>query len=164
MVLIHQFRDSLTRLYVIPTYIRFMARPARLANQQQPLYRLKTTDINTRVAAMTSTTQTEPSIPADRKFRTSDGMFTVSSDHTIKSWNSAAERIFGITSEQAIGRKCHEVLCAKNGSNRVKCNRNCMVMSNAVKGRTTRDFDIDCKTRSGDIKTLNMSVVLTKAD
>jgi len=113
---------------------------------------------------MTSTNQTEPSIPVDRKFRTSDGMFTVSSEHTIKWWNSTAELIFGITSEQAIGRKCHEVLCAKNGSNRVKCNRNCMVMLNAVKGRTTRDFDLDCKTRSGDIKTLNMSVLLTKAD
>ena len=41
---------------------------------------------------------------------TSDGIFVVSADRTLLSWNPAMERITGIPKEAAIGRQCDEVL------------------------------------------------------
>ena len=38
-----------------------------------------------------------------------DGVFTVDSDWKITSFNRAAEKITGITKEEAIGRYCWEV-------------------------------------------------------
>ena len=98
------------------------------------------------------------------EFRTSDGMFSVGSDHKIKLWNTAAEKIFGNKSEQVVGKKCYDVLCAGGNAGRVECNRGCTVISNSGKGRTTKDFDLECKTSNGDIKTLNVSIVLRAAN
>jgi PAS domain S-box-containing protein len=91
-------------------------------------------------------------------------MFTVGSDYKIKLWNSAAENIFGKTSGQVVAKKCYEVLCAGGKTGRVECARGCSVISNAAKGRTTKDFDLDCKTTNGDIKTINMSIVIPSAN
>ena len=41
-----------------------------------------------------------------------EGVFTVDSQWRISSFNKAAEEITGIKSEDAIGRFCHQVLCA----------------------------------------------------
>ena len=41
---------------------------------------------------------------------TSDGIFVVSADRTLVSWNPAMERITGIPKEAAIGRPCDEAL------------------------------------------------------
>ncbi len=87
-------------------------------------------------------------------------MFTVTTDQKIKSWNSTAEKLFGYTRNDVIGKKCYEVLCANGNTGRVKCNRGCVVLTNAAKGRTTRDFDLTCKTADGSSKTINMSILL----
>jgi len=97
---------------------------------------------------------------AQGEFRTSDGMFTVSPDQKILTWNATAEKLFGYQSEQVVGKKCYEILCANGTPGRVKCSRGCVVMSNAAKGRTTKDFDLECKTGDGSVKNINMSIVL----
>lgn len=94
------------------------------------------------------------------EFRSSDGMFTVSTDQRIKSWNSTAEKLLGYRQDEVVGKKCYEVLCANAGPGRVKCNRGCVVVTNAAKGRTTRDFDLMCKTSNGESVQLNMSILL----
>jgi PAS domain S-box-containing protein len=94
------------------------------------------------------------------EFRTADGMFTVTVDQKIKTWNTSAEKILGYSSDQVIGKKCYDVLCANGNIGRVKCSRSCVVTSNASKGRTTKDFDLECKTSSGETKNINMSIML----
>ncbi len=94
------------------------------------------------------------------EFRTSDGMFTVSTDQRIKSWNSTAEKLLGYRQDQVVGKKCYDVLCANASPGRVKCNRGCVVVTNAAKGRTTRDFDLECKTSDGETVQINMSILL----
>ena len=93
-------------------------------------------------------------------FRTSDGMFTITADQKIKTWNASAEKLLGYSSDQAIGKKCYDVLCANGNIGRVKCNRGCVVVTNASKGRTTKDFDLECKTSTGESKNINMSIML----
>ncbi len=87
-------------------------------------------------------------------------MFTVTADQRIKTWNATAEKLFGYRRDQVIGKKCYDVLCTNGNPGRVKCNRGCVVVSNAAKGRTTRDFDLECKTSEGVVKNINMSIML----
>jgi PAS domain S-box-containing protein len=94
------------------------------------------------------------------EFQTSDGMFTVTVDQKIKTWNASAEKILGYTSDQVVGKKCYDVLCANGNLGRVKCSRGCVVVSNASKGRTTKDFDLACKTSDDEAKSINMSIML----
>jgi PAS domain S-box-containing protein len=102
--------------------------------------------------------KTEVSVQGE--FRTSDGMFTVTTDQKIKTWNASAEKLFGYRSDQVIGKKCYDILCSNGNLGRVKCGRGCVVMSNASKGRTTKDFDLECKTANGETKSINMSIML----
>ena len=41
-----------------------------------------------------------------------DGVFTVSPEWRITSWNKAAERITGFSAEEAVGSYCHDVFKA----------------------------------------------------
>jgi PAS domain S-box-containing protein len=41
-----------------------------------------------------------------------EGVFTIDENWCITSFNSAAEKITGISSEDAVGQPCHQVLCA----------------------------------------------------
>ena len=91
-------------------------------------------------------------------------MFAVTSDQKIKTWNAAAEKMLGYRPDQVIGKKCYDVLCANGKAGRVKCSRNCVVVTNAAKGRTTRDFDLECRTSDGDQKSINMTVMLPTQD
>ena len=45
-----------------------------------------------------------------QNYRTSDGMFAVTSDQKIKNWNAAAEKILGYRQEQVISKKCYDLL------------------------------------------------------
>ena len=96
----------------------------------------------------------------NQAYRTSDGMFAVTSDQKIKIWNAAAEKMLGYRPNQVIGKKCYDVLCSNGNTGRVKCSRSCVVVTNAAKGRTTRDFDLECRTADGKPVSINMSVML----
>jgi PAS domain S-box-containing protein len=93
-------------------------------------------------------------------FRTSDGMFTVAVDQKITSWNVTAEKLLGHRQDQVLGKKCYEVLCVSDNPGRIRCKRECAVVTNAAKGRTTRDFDLECRAADGSLKQINMSVLL----
>ncbi len=95
-----------------------------------------------------------------QEFRTFDGMFSVTREQKIKSWNTTAEKLFGYRRDQVLGKKCYEVLCANSSTSRVKCGHGCDVVTNATKGRTTKDFDLECKTSEGEFRQINVSTIL----
>lgn len=43
--------------------------------------------------------------------RTSDAMIAVGADLTIVAWNEAATEMFGLTTDEALGRPCYSVMC-----------------------------------------------------
>lgn len=95
-----------------------------------------------------------------QEFRTFDGMFSVTREQKIKSWNTTAEKLFGYRRDQVLGKKCYEVMCANSSTSRVKCGHGCDVVTNATKGRTTKDFDLECKTSEGEFRQINVSTIL----
>ncbi len=66
-----------------------------------------------------------------------DGVFTVDDDFRITSFNAAAENIVGISREQAIGRKCHEVFRASI------CQQGCVMRRTLEDEKPARDIQID---------------------
>lgn len=87
-------------------------------------------------------------------------MFTVTVDQKITTWNATAEKLLGRRQDQVLGKKCYEVMLAIAGPGRIRCKRGCAVITNAAKGRTTRDFDLECRMADGSHRQINMSVVL----
>ncbi len=60
-----------------------------------------------------------------------DGIFTIDCKQTITYFNHAAEKITGIKSEQAIGKKCYEVL----GSSSDQCKEKCFLKESMLTGK-----------------------------
>ncbi len=89
-----------------------------------------------------------------------DGVFTVDADQRIVHWSESAQRILGLTAAETEGRPCHEVLGGRDSLNYRFCRRNCPVMANARRGRTTPDYDVMCHTSSGEERWLNVSIVI----
>jgi len=95
---------------------------------------------------------------------THDGVFAVDAQQRIVHWNSSAERILGLRAEDVLGKACYELIGGKDSRNYRFCRRNCPVMVNAKRGRSTPDHDILCSTPTTDQKWLNMSVAIPKAN
>ena len=66
-----------------------------------------------------------------------EGVFTVDKDMAITSFNAEAERITGIARDEAIGRKCHEVLKASI------CQQGCAMRESIETGEPRRDVLVD---------------------
>ncbi len=95
---------------------------------------------------------------------THDGMCVVDSHQRIMYWSPSAERILGLKAEEVLGKPCHEVVAGRAPQNYRFCRRNCPVIAKARRGRPTPDYDVLCSLRDGDVKWLNMSIVIPKAE
>ncbi len=65
------------------------------------------------------------------------GVFTVDADFNVTSFNAAAERIAGISRDEAIGRKCHHVLRASI------CETDCALRRTFETGKPVNDVRVD---------------------
>ncbi|MBI4201808.1 MAG: PAS and helix-turn-helix domain-containing protein [Chloroflexi bacterium] len=93
-----------------------------------------------------------------------DGMFSVDEQQRIIHWSPRAESILGLKAEDVLGKPCHEVVGGRDTRNFRFCRRNCPVLLNALKGRTTPDYDILCTVPEGEGKWLNISVAIPAGD
>jgi len=72
-----------------------------------------------------------------------DGVFTVDSDRVITSFNPAAERITGVPSSQAIGKRCYDVFHADC------CEKQCLLEQTLKTGREAIDQPVNITDSSG---------------
>lgn len=92
--------------------------------------------------------------------RTSDAAFTIAADGQIKSWNKAAERLFGYSAKEVLHRTCYQVLEGVGPLGTQVCHEGCSVMECAGKQGEIPNFDMKAKTRSGQRIWINMSTVI----
>ena len=59
-----------------------------------------------------------------------DGIFTIDCKQTITYFNHAAEKITGLKKEQAVGKKCYEVL----GGSSIECKKQCFLKESMLTG------------------------------
>lgn len=85
-----------------------------------------------------------------------DGVFTISPDKTITSFNRAAEKITGIHKDQAVGQKCFDVFHASI------CQGAC-AMENTIKtGRSVIDLPVNILNSKGETVPISVSTAVLK--
>jgi len=58
-------------------------------------------------------------------FRSGEAMMAFDADLCVLVWNDAAETLTGIPAEEAVGRRCWEILCATDDHGGVVCHTGC---------------------------------------
>src|SRR5574340_106242 len=91
---------------------------------------------------------------------TSDAAFTIAADGQIKSWNKAAEQLFGYSSKEVLHKTCYQVLEGVGPLGTQVCHEGCSVMECAGKQTEIPNFDMSVKTRSGRRLWINMSTMV----
>jgi PAS domain S-box-containing protein len=79
---------------------------------------------------------------------TSDAAFAVDGLGQIVAWNRAAESLFGMTAQQAIGQACGQIVQGMDECGAV-CSENCSVQQAARKHHPIGNFDLQVQTKQG---------------
>ncbi len=64
-----------------------------------------------------------------------DGIYTVGPDRTVRSWNPAMMALTGYTEEEAVGQKCFNLLRARDTEGVDMCAADCPILAAAKSGR-----------------------------
>jgi len=64
----------------------------------------------------------------------SDGIYTVGADRTVRSWNAAMVALTGYAEEEAVGQKCFNLLRARDGDGVDMCAADCPILAAAASG------------------------------
>lgn len=87
-----------------------------------------------------------------------DAAFAIDSIGSIVAWNAAAERLFGLKAEDAIGRFCCDLIRGSDETGRI-CGPECSVQRAVRQHQPVSNFDIEVPTPEGD-RWCNVSVLI----
>lgn len=90
------------------------------------------------------------------------GVYAVSLDETIVFWNQAAERILGYSSDEAIGRRCHELFSGLDlaGGHQEDHRHECPSITALQAGRLPSQTQMHIVCSSGDRKLVSMTPII----
>ncbi len=91
---------------------------------------------------------------------TSDAAFAVTEQGEIRSWNKAAERLFGYPAADALGHTCSELLDGTGALGTKVCGGGCCIPLRAAPQIEFPDFDLEVRTSGGARLWINVSTVL----
>lgn len=89
---------------------------------------------------------------------TSDPAFAVDGDGSIAAWNSAAEDLFGLPADSAIGKSCGNILQGSDECGGV-CSPDCAIQQATRTHQKICNFDLEVQTTSGR-RWCNVSVLV----
>ncbi len=93
-----------------------------------------------------------------------DGVLIINQDQDIIYWNQAAMEILGYNQTEVIGRPCYEILEGRDNQGRLVCREYCRVAMTVRKGRRATNYDSSVRTKSGDLRWINMSTFTLPAN
>ncbi len=85
-----------------------------------------------------------------------DGVFTIDNDNTITSFNTAAERITGVSRHEAVGRKCHDIFHASI------CVHDCALKKTIASGQAVIDQKINIINADGERIPITISTAVLR--
>ena len=88
-----------------------------------------------------------------------DGAAVIGDDGQVTFWNAAAEKIFGLTPADVLGRPCCEVFAGYDDSHAVLCSPTCRILSCARLREPVASFDMRTRTKAGRPIWINVSVL-----
>ena len=91
---------------------------------------------------------------------TSDAAFVVTDEGEVCSWNKGAEKLFGYSAAEAVGKTCKDLLQGHGALGTEVCGDQCSVRDCAAKRLDIPDFDLEVKIRSGRRMWVNVSILV----
>ena len=89
---------------------------------------------------------------------TADAAFAIDGSGLISAWNNAAEELFGLSSTEAIGRACHEVVQGTNEGG-IVYPKQCAIQRAVETNCPVTNFDVRVQTKMGK-QWCNISIVI----
>ena len=96
--------------------------------------------------------------------RTGDAVFVVGPDYRVVYWDSEAESLTGLLSEEVVGKHCYEVVLGEREGGNPFCTYGCSVMRLAQAGRPVSSYDMRITTRAGQKRWVNVSNLSVDSD
>ncbi len=94
--------------------------------------------------------------------QTADAAFCVTGHGEICSWSAAAEKLFGYSSSEAIGKSCYRLLQGRGSLGAKGCTPEFYARQVAVDGATVPNFDLEVRVRSGRRIWVDLSTLIFK--
>lgn len=94
--------------------------------------------------------------------QTADAAFCVNGQGDICSWNTAAEKLFGYSSAEAIGKSCHRLLQGRGNLGTQVCTPAFYARQTVEDDGTIPNFDLEVTTRSGRRIWVDLSTLIFK--
>jgi PAS domain S-box-containing protein len=91
---------------------------------------------------------------------TADAAFTVDEQGTIRSWNRAAEKLFGYSCSAVLQKPCAHLFQGRGPLGNIVCSENCGVLQCAAAHRQTENYDLEVKGRGGRRVWVNISIIV----
>ena len=95
---------------------------------------------------------------------TTDAAFTVDLQGQIRTWNKAAENLFGHPASIAIGQACATLVKGRLDGATPVCCQSCDVLECVRAGREVSNFDLEISTETGRRVWVNVSLLVTSDD
>ena len=95
---------------------------------------------------------------------TTDAAFTVGLQGQIRTWNKAAENLFGHPASIAIGQACATLVKGRLDGGTPVCCQSCDVLECVRAGREVSNFDLEISTQTGRRVWVNVSLLVTSDD
>ncbi|MBI4735700.1 MAG: PAS and helix-turn-helix domain-containing protein [candidate division NC10 bacterium] len=95
---------------------------------------------------------------------TQDGVFAVDQGGRIVLWNKAATRILGFDADEALGRRCCDMMRGFDVSGNLLCYPGCQVMVLSDREQPIHHFDMRTRRKDGQEVWVNISTVIIPAD
>ena len=77
---------------------------------------------------------------------TSDAAYVVNSEGVVVAWNKAAQKLFGVSAQQAIGQACRTIVQGIDECG-VVCSPNCTVQQAISRRHPLKNFDLQVAAR-----------------
>jgi len=91
---------------------------------------------------------------------TSDGVFAVDPEGRVVIWNKAATRILGFEADEALGRRCCDVMSGFDVSGNLLCYPGCQVMVLSARQQPIHHFDMRTRRKDGQEIWINISTIV----
>jgi PAS domain S-box-containing protein len=91
---------------------------------------------------------------------TADAAFSVDEQGIIRSWNRAAETLFGYPRSSVLEKPCAQLFQGRGPLGNLVCAEDCSVLQCAAGHRQTENFDLEVKGQGGHRLWVNISIIV----
>ena len=95
---------------------------------------------------------------------TADAAFVVDEQGITRSWNRAAENLFGLSASEVLDQPCAGLLHGSSPLGTPVCMEHCSVIECAVKHREISNYDLEVDGRAGETRWVNISIMVFRED